>query len=67
MKVNNVGILACPRGFEPLTCCLEGSVKHRNINANSNILTSCSSYRPANESIGWFFVGIYKSAIQVLP
>lgn len=58
MKMVKVGKVACPTGFEPVTCCLEGSKQYNNINDNSNILTICSWYRPVIESITYKSVGI---------
>lgn len=59
MKVNNVGKMACPTGFEPVTCCLEGNGQFNKINSISNSLPVSSRYRPANESIAYKLVGIF--------
>lgn len=59
MKVNNVGKMACPTGFEPVTCCLEGNGQSNKINGNSNINYVCSLFRPVIESITYKFVGIF--------
>lgn len=66
MKVNVVGILACPGGFEPPTCRLEGGRKYNNINVHSNEQVSCSLFRPANESITYKSVGMLSSPNEVM-